>query len=149
MAHKVNAAQPRAPADVPLAALALGLVAAQRACTIFSVRVTALSIQNTNMKQYVTSLALVIAALVAFPTSHANAQSQAEMNPKRQKTSRRPMQNSIERVRHLWRSFQKQRASENLRKVSELGLHSEMLKQRSQLIRRVAGRRLLQFATEP
>ena len=32
------------------------------------------------MKQYVTSLALVIAALVAFPTSNANAQSQAEMN---------------------------------------------------------------------
>ena len=32
------------------------------------------------MKQYVTSLALLIAALVAFPTSHANAQSQAEMN---------------------------------------------------------------------
>ena len=32
------------------------------------------------MKQYVISLALVIAALVAFPTSHANAQSQAEMN---------------------------------------------------------------------
>ena len=32
------------------------------------------------MKQYVTSLALLIAALVAFPTSDANAQSQAEMN---------------------------------------------------------------------
>ena len=80
MAHKVNAAQPRAPADVRLTALALGLVAAQRGCTIFSIRVTALSIQNTNMKQYVTSLPLVIAALVAFPTSHANAQSQAEMN---------------------------------------------------------------------
>jgi uncharacterized protein YecT (DUF1311 family) len=32
------------------------------------------------MKQYVISLALLIAALVAFPTSHANAQSQAEMN---------------------------------------------------------------------
>ena len=32
------------------------------------------------MEQYVISLALVIAALVAFPTSHANAQSQAEMN---------------------------------------------------------------------
>ena len=32
------------------------------------------------MKQYVTSFALVIAALVAFPTSHAKAQSQAEMN---------------------------------------------------------------------
>jgi uncharacterized protein YecT (DUF1311 family) len=32
------------------------------------------------MKQYVTGLALLIAALVAFPTSHANAQSQAEMN---------------------------------------------------------------------
>ncbi len=32
------------------------------------------------MKQYLTSLALVIAALVAFPASHANAQSQAEMN---------------------------------------------------------------------
>ena len=61
MAHKVNAAQPRAPADVRLAAMALGLVAAQRGCTIFSIRVTALSIQNTNMKQYVTSLALLIA----------------------------------------------------------------------------------------
>ncbi len=32
------------------------------------------------MKQYVISLALLIAALVAFLTSHANAQSQAEMN---------------------------------------------------------------------
>jgi len=32
------------------------------------------------MKQYVISLALLIAALVAFPTSHANAQSQPEMN---------------------------------------------------------------------
>jgi uncharacterized protein YecT (DUF1311 family) len=32
------------------------------------------------MKQYIISLALLIAALVAFPTSHANAQSQAEMN---------------------------------------------------------------------
>lgn len=32
------------------------------------------------MKQYVISLALLIAALVAFPTSHANAQSQAEMS---------------------------------------------------------------------
>jgi len=32
------------------------------------------------MKQYVISLALLIAAPVAFPTSHANAQSQAEMN---------------------------------------------------------------------
>src|SRR6266436_9869073 len=32
------------------------------------------------MKQYVISLALLIAALVAFPTSHANAQNQAEMN---------------------------------------------------------------------
>ncbi len=32
------------------------------------------------MKQYLTSLALVIAALVAFPASHANAQSQAGMN---------------------------------------------------------------------
>src|SRR6266436_1236024 len=40
----------------------------------------ALPTQNTNMKQYVISLALLIAALVAFPTSHANAQSQAEMN---------------------------------------------------------------------
>jgi uncharacterized protein YecT (DUF1311 family) len=46
----------------------------------FSVRVTALSIQNTNMKQYVISLVLLIAALVALPTSNANAQSQAEMN---------------------------------------------------------------------
>jgi uncharacterized protein YecT (DUF1311 family) len=35
---------------------------------------------NTNVKQYIISLALLIAALVAFPTSHANAQSQAEMN---------------------------------------------------------------------
>jgi ribosomal protein S20 len=32
------------------------------------------------MKQYVISLALLLAALVALPTSHANAQSQAEMN---------------------------------------------------------------------
>jgi uncharacterized protein YecT (DUF1311 family) len=32
------------------------------------------------MKQYLISLALLIAALVAFPTSHAHAQSQAEMN---------------------------------------------------------------------
>jgi uncharacterized protein YecT (DUF1311 family) len=32
------------------------------------------------MKQYVISLALLIAALVAFPAGHANAQSQAEMN---------------------------------------------------------------------
>jgi len=32
------------------------------------------------MKQYVISLALLIAALVAFPTSHTNAQSQVEMN---------------------------------------------------------------------
>jgi uncharacterized protein YecT (DUF1311 family) len=32
------------------------------------------------MKQYVISLALLIAVSVAFPTSHANAQSQAEMN---------------------------------------------------------------------
>ena len=32
------------------------------------------------MKQYVISLALLIAVLVAFPTSDANAQSQAEMN---------------------------------------------------------------------
>ena len=81
MAHKVNAAQPRAPADVRLTALALGLVAAQRGCTIFSIRVTALSIQNTNMKQYIISLVLLIGAPVAFPTSHANAQSQAEMKP--------------------------------------------------------------------
>lgn len=35
---------------------------------------------NTNVKQYMISLALLIAALVAFPTSHANAQTQAEMN---------------------------------------------------------------------
>jgi uncharacterized protein YecT (DUF1311 family) len=32
------------------------------------------------MKQYVIRLVLLIAAPVAFPTSHANAQSQAEMN---------------------------------------------------------------------
>ena len=32
------------------------------------------------MKQHVISFALLIAALVAFPTSPANAQSQAEMN---------------------------------------------------------------------
>jgi uncharacterized protein YecT (DUF1311 family) len=32
------------------------------------------------MKQYVIGLVLLIAALVALPTSHANAQSQAEMN---------------------------------------------------------------------
>jgi uncharacterized protein YecT (DUF1311 family) len=32
------------------------------------------------MKQYVISLALLIAASVALPTSHANAQTQAEMN---------------------------------------------------------------------
>ena len=32
------------------------------------------------MKQHVISLALLIAVPVAFPTSHANAQSQAEMN---------------------------------------------------------------------
>jgi len=32
------------------------------------------------MKQYVISLALLIAALVAFPTSHANARSQPEIN---------------------------------------------------------------------
>ena len=32
------------------------------------------------MKQYEIGLVLLIAALVAFPTSHANAQSQAEMN---------------------------------------------------------------------
>ena len=56
------------------------MVAAQRACTFFFVWVTALPTQNTNMKQYVISLALLIAALLAFPTSHANAQSQAELN---------------------------------------------------------------------
>jgi len=32
------------------------------------------------MKQYVIRLALLIAALVALPANHANAQSQAEMN---------------------------------------------------------------------
>src|SRR5438128_7857579 len=32
------------------------------------------------MKQYVLGLALLIVPLVALPTSHANAQSQAEMN---------------------------------------------------------------------
>ena len=32
------------------------------------------------MKQYIISLVLLIAALVALPTSHANAQTQAEMN---------------------------------------------------------------------
>ncbi|HEY6152633.1 MAG TPA: lysozyme inhibitor LprI family protein [Candidatus Udaeobacter sp.] len=32
------------------------------------------------MKQYVASLAVVIATLLLLPTSHANAQSQAEMN---------------------------------------------------------------------
>ena len=32
------------------------------------------------MKQYIISLVLLIGAPVAFPTSHANAQSQAEMN---------------------------------------------------------------------
>ena len=32
------------------------------------------------MKQYIIGLVLLIAAPVAFPTSHANAQSQAEMN---------------------------------------------------------------------
>jgi uncharacterized protein YecT (DUF1311 family) len=32
------------------------------------------------MKQYILSLALFIVPLVALPTSHANAQSQAEMN---------------------------------------------------------------------
>jgi uncharacterized protein YecT (DUF1311 family) len=37
------------------------------------------------MKQYVISLALLIAALVALPTSHANAQSQAEMNAQARK----------------------------------------------------------------
>ncbi len=37
-------------------------------------------IQNTNTKQYLISLSLLIAALVAFPTSDANAQSQAKMN---------------------------------------------------------------------
>ncbi len=37
-------------------------------------------IQNTNTKQYLISLSLLIAALFSFPTSHANAQSQAEMN---------------------------------------------------------------------
>jgi flagellar biosynthesis protein FliP len=58
----------------------IGLLAAQRACTMFSVLVTALPIQNTNMQQYIISLALLIAAPVALPTSHANAQSQAEMN---------------------------------------------------------------------
>jgi uncharacterized protein YecT (DUF1311 family) len=39
------------------------------------------------MKQYVISLVLLIAALVAFPTSHANAQSQAEMNRQAAKDS--------------------------------------------------------------
>jgi len=33
------------------------------------------------MKQYIISLVLLIGAPVAFPTSHANAQSQAEMKP--------------------------------------------------------------------
>jgi uncharacterized protein YecT (DUF1311 family) len=37
-------------------------------------------IQNTNTKQNLISLSLLIAALVAFSTSHANAQTQAEMN---------------------------------------------------------------------
>ena len=32
------------------------------------------------MKQYIIGLVLLIAAPVAFPTSHANAQSQVEMN---------------------------------------------------------------------
>jgi uncharacterized protein YecT (DUF1311 family) len=32
------------------------------------------------VKQYIITLVVLIAALVAFPTSHANAQSQAEMN---------------------------------------------------------------------
>jgi uncharacterized protein YecT (DUF1311 family) len=59
-----------------------GVTPASRSASLrnFAARVTALSIQNTNMKQYIISLALLIAALVAFPTSHANAQSQAEMN---------------------------------------------------------------------
>jgi len=33
------------------------------------------------MKQYIISLVLLIGAPVAFPTSHANAQSQGEMKP--------------------------------------------------------------------
>jgi len=32
------------------------------------------------MKQYILGLALLIVPLVALPTSHANARSQAEMN---------------------------------------------------------------------
>ena len=56
------------------------MVAAQRACTFFFVWVTALPIQHTNVKQYIITLALLIAALVAFPTSDTNAQNQAEMN---------------------------------------------------------------------
>jgi uncharacterized protein YecT (DUF1311 family) len=35
---------------------------------------------NTNVKQYIIGLVLLIAVPVALPTSHANAQSQAEMN---------------------------------------------------------------------
>jgi len=80
VAHKVSAAQPRSPADVRLAALALGLVAVSASLHNFSVRVTALPIQNTNVKQYINTLVVLIAAPLAFPASHANAQSQSEMN---------------------------------------------------------------------
>jgi hypothetical protein len=62
------------------------------------------------MKQYVISLALLIAALVALPTSHANAQSQPEMNRQAAKTSRRPIQNSTRLMKRFLESFRMLRA---------------------------------------
>jgi len=124
----------------------IGLLAAQRACTMFSVLVTALPIQNTNMQQYIISLALLIAAPVALPTSHANAQSQAEMNRQAAKDFEKADADLNSTYGHLRRSFQTLTASESLRKVSERGSHSEMPRRHLQQTSFAAARQLRCYA---
>ena len=98
------------------------------------------------MKQYVISLVLLIAALVALPTSHASAQSQAEMNHQAAKDFHKADAELNSTYAALMAKLPDAESKESLRKVSERGSHSGMPRRHLQRTSFAAVRQLRCYA---
>ena len=101
------------------------------------------------MKQYVIRHVLLIAALVAFPTSHANARSQPEINRQAAKDFEKADAELNKTYEALLAKLPDAESKQKLKEASAHGSPFAMPRQRLQLIRRVAGQWLLQSVRKP
>ena len=101
------------------------------------------------MKQYLISLALVIAALVAFSTSHANAQSQPEMNRQAAKDFERADTELNKTYEALLRKLPDAESKQKLKESQRAWLAFRDAEAALRAIRRAAGQLLPPSATEP